>query len=70
MKIGDHKEHDTNDNDTNDDDEEEEKGSFTSEEKDGKNNVQGLVDKNRKNRLWKKFVLEPLKREQEEGFKR
>ncbi|XP_075098103.1 uncharacterized protein LOC107796774 isoform X1 [Nicotiana tabacum] len=53
------KEHDTDDNQNTDDEEEEEKGKITSE-KDGNINDRG-VDKNRKSKLLKKFVLETLK---------
>ncbi|CAN4109758.1 unnamed protein product [Withania somnifera] len=57
--------HDTDDNEDLDDEEEEDKASVSSQEsglsgKDGKLNDQEL-DKNRKSKLWKKFVLETLK---------
>ncbi|XP_059284239.1 probable helicase MAGATAMA 3 isoform X1 [Lycium ferocissimum] len=59
------KDHDSDDTEDIDDEEEEEKGSVTSQEsilgeKDGKINDQGLK-KNRKSKLWKKFVLDTLK---------
>ncbi|KAJ8531447.1 hypothetical protein K7X08_026881 [Anisodus acutangulus] len=59
------KEHETDDNEDIDDGEEEGRGSVTSQEsslseKYGKINDQGL-DKNRKSKLWKKFVLDTLK---------
>ncbi|KAG5614102.1 hypothetical protein H5410_013926 [Solanum commersonii] len=37
--------------------------------KDGKINAQGLVDKHRKNKLWKRYVLEPLKENKKKGSK-
>ncbi|XP_060187506.1 uncharacterized protein LOC132616826 isoform X2 [Lycium barbarum] len=59
------KDHDSDDNEDIDDEEEEETGSVTCQEstlgqKDGKINDQGL-EKNRKSKLWKKFVLDTLK---------
>ncbi|KAH0687926.1 hypothetical protein KY290_016580 [Solanum tuberosum] len=56
------------------DDEEEVKGSVSNDEssltnKDGKINSHGLVDKHRKNKLWKRYVLEPLKENKKKDSK-
>ncbi|PHU19176.1 hypothetical protein BC332_10327 [Capsicum chinense] len=53
------KDDDSDDNEDTDDEEEEEKGSDTSQES-STSNDQGL-DKNKKSKLWKKFVVETLK---------
>lgn len=68
LEKDENKEHDTSD------DEEEVEGNITNEQsslsnKDGKINAHGLVDKHTKNRLWSKFVLEPLKKNKKKASK-